>query len=78
MLDPAARLRRVYPNLLHVQTAREELAGKAGPAADQAPPRASEEDLFAAFFRSVCGRELNAGQAETVTKTLARLRGHQD
>ena len=77
-LDPAARLRRVYPNLLHVQTAREEPAGMAGPAADQAPPRASEEELFAAFFRSVCGRGLNAGQAETVTKTLTRLRGHQD
>ncbi len=78
VLDPAARLRRVYPNLLHVQTAAEDTAGKAGAAPSPDAPRASEEELFAAFFRSVCGKELDAGQDKTVTDTLTRLRGGGD
>ena len=75
VLDPAARLRRVYPNLLHVQA---EGAPELGAAArdGRGSARATEEELFASFFESVCGRGMDPGQEKAAASVFARLREH--
>lgn len=73
VLDPAARLRQVYPNLLHVESA----AGAAGPhmgPVSPAKPQESEEELFAAFFHDMYGKDMTEGQRQTVARVLRELR----
>ena len=76
VLDPAARLRRVYPNLLHVQAEGAPGTGEPLPGTGEAVPRATEEELFASFFESVCGRGLDPGQEKAAASVFARLREH--
>ncbi len=76
VLDPAARLRRVYPNLLHVQAEGTPGTGEPLPGTGEAVPRATEEELFASFFESVCGRRMDPGQEKAAAAVFARLREH--
>ena len=76
VLDPAARLRRVYPNLLHVQAEGAPGTGEPLPGTGEAVPRATEEELFASFFESVCGRGMDPGQEKAAASVFARLREH--
>ena len=72
-LDPAERLRLVYPRLLHV-----ELAPPEGESREESSlpdgPRKDESALFHEFFQSVCGRPLTPEQSALVEDVVARLR----
>ena len=60
-LDPAQRLRLLYPNLLHVETVCQEAEMKAEEE-ESLSPQLSEEELFDAFFRTVNGRSMSPSQ----------------
>ncbi len=80
-LDPAQRLRLLYPNLLHVEVAPPESDGTADgrdAPEDALSPQPSPEELFAAFFQSVNGRPPSLSQRERVEKALAELREQND
>ncbi len=72
VLNPAEKLRRVYPRLLQVDYER--------PRAEQDEPEGalpapkSEEELFASFFREVQDRPLSEEQAALVAEILRGLR----
>lgn len=73
VLDPAARLRQVYPNLLHVEWARQAAgSGASGPM--EKTPLKSEEELFADFFQTVYDKDLSPRQRKLVERTLQGLR----
>lgn len=80
-LDPAQRLRLLYPNLLHVEVAPPEEGGGAvtrdGSENALSSPL-SPEELFASFFQSVNGRAPSPSQRERVEKILAGLREDDD
>ena len=73
VLDPAGRLRQVYPLLLHV-----EQEPPAAPARDELPSPAaapiSDAELFSAFFETATGHPLSEGQRTLVEQSLDRLR----
>ena len=74
VLDPAERLRTVYPNLLHVELAppSREPAGEEAEADPLA--RKSEEELFAEFFRQVTGEPLSDGQRAVLRQVIEKAR----
>lgn len=73
-LDPAERLRAVYPYLLHVEQARpERTTAPLEDTAAAAQTPLSESALFAAFFEEVCGHPLTACQQAMLAQTAARL-----
>jgi exonuclease SbcD len=58
VLDPMARLREVYPNILELQFVRLE-AGNAGARAAGDHRQRRPEDLFRAFYREMTGEEIS-------------------
>ena len=61
LLDPMGRLRKVYPNVVHLE--RPFLNAAAGDArADRDYRRQTMLDLFSDFFSQVTGRELNPAE----------------
>jgi exonuclease SbcD len=73
-LDPAERLRLVYPHLLHVELAPVENC----PAEDDSAVssvRKNELDLFDEFYQSVRDKPLSTHQRELLTDTITRLKG---
>ena len=80
-LDPAQRLRLLYPNLLHVEVAPPEEGGGAvtrDGSENALSSLLSPEELFASFFQSVNGRAPSPSQRERVEKILAGLREDDD
>lgn len=73
VLDPAARLRRVFPNLLHVEWENRP-NGAGQPALLEKTPQKSEEELFADFFRTVYEKGMSDQQQMLVKQTLQALR----
>lgn len=73
-LDPAERLRAVYPRLLHVELAPRE--GGAPEDASIADPLAhkSEEDLFEEFYRTVHGESLSEPQRTVLREAIEAAR----
>lgn len=75
-LDPAERLRLLYPHLLHVETETAKGAEEEGRLDESGTPLAPQlfpAELFDAFFQTVNGREPTASQRERVARTLAHL-----
>ena len=74
VLDPAERLRTVYPNLLHVELAppSREPAGEEAEAVPEAGK--SEEELFAEFFLQVTGELLSDGQRAVLRQVIEKAR----
>ncbi len=73
VVDPMGRLRRIYPNVLHVERPRwtPQADGAARPDVHR---RLSDEDLFAAFFEQMTGEALDAEARETLREVLDALR----
>ncbi len=68
-LDPAARLRRWYPNLISVEMARRE--GDAPDPGDETPdPNRTPLDLFSDFFRDMIGTDLDGEGREVVVAAI--------
>ena len=61
LLDPMAKLRSVYPNVLEMK--REERAAGAGGAASAGIAKKTALDLFGEFYRSMTGEECSADYA---------------
>lgn len=72
-LDPAQRLRLLYPNLLHVETVCQEAEMKTEEE-ESLSPQLSEDELFDTFFRTVNGRSMSPSQQRRVEASLSRLR----
>lgn len=70
-LNPAERLRAVYPHLLHVETARPAVPDEETGEAEVAPKSVGE--LFAAFYADMTGRPLTEEQQAVVAQTLKNL-----
>lgn len=73
VLDPAGRLRQVYPLLLHVEQEPPSVSAQDGLASPDAAP-VSDAQLFSDFFESVAGHPLSEGQRTLVEQSLGRLR----
>ena len=58
VLDPMARLREVYPNMMELQFTRNRV-GDAAARAEGDHRRRQPADLFRAFYREMLGTELN-------------------
>ncbi|MBA4742860.1 MAG: exonuclease SbcCD subunit D [Azoarcus sp.] len=72
LLDPMARLREVYPNVLGCE--RTVLSGFGGGAARRARSRKLDtRALFADFFREVAGEPLDAAQSAALDEALEGL-----
>lgn len=72
VLNPAEKLRRVYPRLLQVDYERPRAERDEPEGALPAPK--SEEELFASFFREVQDRPLSEEQTALVAEILCGLR----
>ena len=70
-LNPAERLRAVYPHLLHVETAQPAVPDEETGEAEAAPQSVGE--LFAAFYAEMTGRPLTGEQRAVVAQTLKNL-----
>ena len=68
-LDPAARLRRWYPNLISVEMARR--GGDVPDPDDETPdPNRTPLDLFSNFFRDMIGTDLDGEDREVVVTAI--------
>ncbi len=70
-LNPAERLRAVYPHLLHVEIAQPAIPDEESGEAEAAPKSVGE--LFAAFYADMTGRPLTGEQQEVLAQTLKNL-----
>lgn len=71
VLDAAARLKMVYPNLLRIDFPIRPLQEEGGLAADaRAVERLSSQELLEAFFTAVQGRPMSRQQREMAKKAL--------
>jgi exonuclease SbcD len=73
-LDPAARLRMMYPNLLHVEI---EQRGRESDADVEFDPmvQKSESELFEDFFRHVHGNALTDDQSSVISRVITQVKG---
>ncbi|ROR32694.1 exonuclease SbcCD subunit D [Inmirania thermothiophila] len=82
VLDAMGRLRRVYPNVLHIERPILDAPAGEGLAASAPAGRLGDEALFAAFFEQVTGAPLDeAGRrllAEVLEALERRRRGEED
>lgn len=74
VLDPAARLRMVYPNLLHVEIEQRERELDDDTEFDPMLHK-SEHELFEDFFRHVHGINLTDDQQSVLKQVIARVKG---
>ena len=74
MLDALAKLRAVYPNILHVSRAGGYIPAEL-PSLARARERESlsDLDLFAEFFNETVGTELSADERTALIETLTSL-----
>lgn len=72
-LDPAERLRTVYPNLLHVELAPPEQAPLDQAEADPMAHK-SEEEMFEEFYRRVTGAPLSDEQRAALRPVIEKAR----
>ena len=79
-LDPAARLRRWYPNLISVEMARRGGDGDVPDPDDETPdPNRTPLDLFSDFFRDMIGTDLDGEEREiVVTAITAATSRHEE
>jgi DNA repair protein SbcD/Mre11 len=71
LLQPMERLRKIYPNMLHIERpylARNASGGRISVGDHRAKTAA---DLFGTFFRQVSGRGMSAAEAEAFGRVLA-------
>lgn len=68
IFDAMGKLRRVYPNVLHVERAGLAAAAATGTRVDHR--RQSEAELFAAFFNQTTGQELSTAEAAAAAGLL--------
>lgn len=74
VLDPAARLRMVYPNLLHVEI--EQRGRELDERAEYDPmEHKTEDELFEDFFMHVHGRGLDDDQRAVIQDVISRVKG---
>lgn len=73
-LDPAARLRMVYPNLLHVEIERQGRETCEDTAFDPMAYK-TEPELFEDFFRHVHGTGLSDEQRAVLDRVIANVKG---
>lgn len=73
VIDTFAKLRAVYPNLLHVSRAAGSLPSSL-PLATRAREEQSELDLFSEFFKSATGTELSDDERGTLIELLTAAR----
>ena len=73
-LDPAERLRTVYPYLLHVELEPRERAEDGGKAEADPLAHKSEEELFGDFYLRVTGTPLTDGQRAVLREVIASAR----
>lgn len=71
VLDPAERLRLVYPHLLHVEYARAEQTETADTAAVQLEEQTAEQ-LFAAFFEKMNGQPMTERESACLRAVLQK------
>ena len=69
LLDPMARLREVYPNLLAIQFTRNRV-GDAAARAQGDHRRRQPADLFRAFYRDMVGTDLDAAALEVFNDSV--------
>jgi exonuclease SbcD len=74
VLDPAARLRMVYPNLMHVEIELHQSEFEENIGFDPMEQK-SELQLFEDFFRQVNGTELNSDQNRIIQTIMANVKG---
>lgn len=67
-LNPAERLRAVYPNLLHVEVAARRREDEEE--AEEAQPIRTPGELFAAFYKEMTGADLTAAQEAALADSL--------
>lgn len=73
VLNPAEKLRRVYPRLLQVDVERPR-AEQDADAEEALPSPKSEEELFAAFFQQIQNKPLSEPQSALIADMLRSLR----
>lgn len=69
LLDPMGKLRKVYPNVLHIERPQLLTGGK-GIRPEGNFRKMGEEDLFASFLKQVTGQEITEGQKAIFAKIL--------
>ncbi|HBT64062.1 MAG TPA: exonuclease sbcCD subunit D [Ruminococcaceae bacterium] len=74
VLDPAERLRQVYPNLIHVEIEQPEREFNSDTAFDPMVHK-TESELFEDFYRNIHGRDLTHEQWEVIDKVMERVKG---
>jgi exonuclease SbcD len=73
VLDPAARLRRIYPNLLTIERLESTIAGEIAASGDK---RGLDHDtLFELFFKDMMGEEATAAHLDIFRDVAARVSG---
>lgn len=72
-LDPAERLRLLYPNLIHVETITATFTDEGEDSTLPALQSRSPKALFSDFFHSTAGKDLSIPQQKLVDETLASI-----
>jgi hypothetical protein len=73
VLDPTARLRRIYPNLLTIERPESAAAGELAPSGDK---RGLDHDkLFELFFKDMTGEEASAAHLDVFREVAAKVLG---
>lgn len=73
VLDPAERLRTVYPNLLHVEFESRETSD-GDPAESDPIAQKSEQEIFGDFYRRVNGEPLSDRQRAVLESVIAKVK----
>ncbi|MCX7175422.1 MAG: exonuclease SbcCD subunit D C-terminal domain-containing protein [Proteobacteria bacterium] len=77
VLDPMARLREVYPNMLELQFARPASGNSAAHAGGDHRSR-QPEDLFRAFYRDMLGQEVGEAALAVFNTTANTVAGNRE
>ncbi|WP_404419993.1 exonuclease SbcCD subunit D [Marinospirillum sp.] len=72
LLEPMSKLRRVYPNVLHLE--KTGLTGSGDVQLAREKLKRGELDLFSDFYRQVQGEELSAQQVQVIQEALEEIR----
>lgn len=75
VLDPMARLREVYPNMMELQYARLSV-GSAGACEGGDHRRRQPSDLFKAFYRDMIGEDIGEPELAAFNETAAAVAGN--
>lgn len=75
LLQPMERLRRIYPNMLHIERPYLSRSHSGGRVSVGDHRTRTEADLFASFFKQVSGRELSAPESAAFEQAVADAGG---